>query len=199
MLIRTAKPLILAALITGMAASGCSHGGNRSDAVPKPEGWPRIETPEETYTLTDIDGIGLALNSAATVVTSKKEDGGTWLDITYPTFGNSRLYLTLLTADDGEELENILANRAERMELNTGRAVTELTELVSEGGWEGRMSVTRSSLTTPVQMLAHDGRHVVSGVLYLNFPPSTQPDSVAPIVTAVSRDLLHALKHLRTL
>ncbi|MDE6061931.1 MAG: hypothetical protein K2G00_04125, partial [Duncaniella sp.] len=70
--------------------------------------------------------------------------------------------------------------------------------LTSEGGWDGRLAVTRSSLTTPVQMLAHDGRHVVTGVLYLNFPPATQPDSVAPIVTAVRRDLLHILKHLRT-
>ena len=85
------------------------------------------------------------------------------------------------------------------MELNTGGAVTELTELTSDGGWEGLLAVTRSSLTTPVQLLAHDGNKVLSGVLYFNFPADTPADSVAPIVKTVRRDMIHALKHLRSL
>ena len=192
------KPLLISAILAwGMAAS-CTRGGDTSNAVPKPEGWPRIEIPQESYTINEINGVELAINSAANVETRENKDGGTWLDIIYPTFGNTRLYLTLLTVDGEKELADVIANRSERMELNSGGAVTELTELTSEGGWDGRLAVTRSSLTTPVQMLAHDGRHVVAGVLYLNFPPATQPDSVAPIVTAVRRDLLHILKHLRT-
>lgn len=197
--VSTIKPLILAAVLAGAVVASCTHGGDTSNAVPKPEGWPRVEIPAESYTINEIDGIEVAINSAATVDSRKNDDGGTWLDITYPSFGNSRLYLTLLTAADGNELKSILENRSERMELNSGGAITELIELTSDGGWDGRLAVTRSSLTTPVQMLAHDGRHVVTGALYLNFPPSTQPDSIAPIVTAVSRDLLHTIKHLRTL
>ena len=192
------KPLLISAILAWGVAASCTRGGDTSNAVPKPEGWPRIEIPQESYTINEINGVELAINSAANVETRENKDGGTWLDITYPTFGNTRLYLTLLTVDGEKELADVIANRSERMELNSGGAVTELTELTSKGGWDGRLAVTRSSLTTPVQMLAHDGRHVVTGVLYLNFPPATQPDSVAPIVTAVRRDLLHILKHLRT-
>ena len=76
--------------------------------------------------------------------------------------------------------------------------MTELTELTSDGGWQCLLAMTRSSLTTPLQILAHDGKNVISGALYFNFSPSTSPDSVSPIVDAVNRDLIHTLKHIRT-
>ena len=84
------------------------------------------------------------------------------------------------------------------MELNSGGAMTELTELTSDGGWQCLLAMTRSSLTTPLQILAHDGKNVISGTLYFNFPPATSPDSISPIVDAVNRDLIHTLKHIRT-
>lgn len=50
-----------------------------------------------------------------------------------------------------------------------------------------------------MQILAHDGeRRLVSGALYLNLPPGTSPDSIAPVVKAVNRDLTEAMKHLRS-
>lgn len=195
----TVKPL-LHTLAVALAAAGicsCSTRGNDS-TVPKPEAWPRIEVPAEEYTEHSFDNVSLTLNSVATV-SGEAKDEGTWINITYPTFQNAHLYLTLSGAKSPDELKAILDNRRERMELNTGGTVTELTELTSDGGWEGLLAVTRSSLTTPVQLLAHDGNKVLSGVLYFNFPADTPADSVAPIVKTVRRDMIHALKHLRSL
>ena len=92
-----------------------------------------------------------------------------------------------------------LDNRAERMALNTGGARSELIELVSDGGFSGRLMTTRSSTVTPLQFLASDphGSMVVSGALFIgDAAEASSPDSLTPVVDAVRDDLLHALKHL---
>lgn len=189
-------PAIFAVMLS---CSSCGRRNADDRAVPKPDAWPRIEIPAEIYAADTIGDVELSLNSTATKVVRSSGGEGVWIDVTYPGFGNTRLYLTVLSVNSDERLREAVENRRERMELNSGGAVTELTELVSDGGWTGELAVTRSSLTTPVQMLAHDRRHVVTGVFHLNLPADASADSVAPIVSAVSRDLTYALKHLRTL
>lgn len=195
-LIRILFPAVTACAVLA-ATVACSNGDRSNAPVPKPDAWPRIGIPPEEYTVHQFNKVSFPLNSEATV-TSREKDGGVWIDISYPTFHNTRLYLTLLQATSSENLTEILDNRRERMELNSGGAVTEITELTSEGGWECMLALTHSSVTTPLQILAHDGRNVISGSLYFNFPPSTNPDSVSPIVDAVNRDLIHTLKNIRT-
>lgn len=214
---------ILAVVASSLLIIACRrHTSPAADRpVPKPEGHPRIETPAPLYTLTDISGIALHLPTAALVsprpssapesttldsladptATPSTADptatpSSTWLDVTYPTFPGSRIYLTLLTVATPTEMDAAIANRIERMQLNTGGNPTELIELTSDGGWQCQMAVTRSSLTTPIQILARSDRRLLTGALYLDYPPETQPDSVAPIVATVRRDLIHTLKHL---
>lgn len=223
--IRTQKRPIVATIFAVVASSllivACRHTSTADRPVPKPEGHPRIEIPAPLYTLTDISGIALHLNTAALVSlrpSSASESSpldtaavptaapstadptatpsSTWLDVTYPTFPGSRIYLTLLHVATPSEMDAALANRIERMQLNTGGSPTELIELTSDGGWQCQMAVTRSSLTTPIQILARSDSRLLSGALYLDYPPETQPDSVAPIVDTVRRDLIHTLKHL---
>lgn len=192
------RPHALSLLAAALMFGSCSERADSNKAVPKPEAWPRIEIPAGEYSVSTFDDTEIPFNTSANV-DRQDRDGGIWIDVTYPTFANTRLYLTLLPMTDRRELTEAIENRRERMELNTGGAVTELTELTSEGDWEGLLAVTRSSLTTPVQLLAHDGRHLLSGALYFNFPPETPADSVAPIVRTVRRDMLHALKHITTI
>lgn len=217
--IRTQKHPIVATILAVVASSllivACRHTSTADRPVPKPEGHPRIEIPAPLYTLTDISGIALHLNSAAlvslrpssasesspldtaaAVPTAAPSTSATWLDVTYPTFPGSRIYLTLLPVATPSEMDAALANRIERMQLNTGGSPTELIELTSDGGWQCQMAVTRSSLTTPIQILARSDSRLLSGALSLDYPPETSPDSVAPIVNTVRRDLIHALKHL---
>lgn len=190
-----------ACITAGAALMSCTVRDDKT-AVPKPEGWPRIEVPAQNYTDRTIGGINLRLNSEATANTETRVDGNQWIDITYPQFRQAKIYLTLSSAT-ADEMQNVLANRHERMELNTGGALTELTELTSEGEWQCELAMTRNSLTTPLQLLAHDSihangiGHVLSGALYLDVPPHTAPDSIAPIVRAIKDDMLTLLKHLR--
>ncbi|MCM1076706.1 MAG: hypothetical protein NC411_05035 [Bacteroides sp.] len=190
-------PVILTVVL--LSCGSCSNGREEAGAVPKPEAWPRIEVPAEVYVADTVGDVELRLNAVARSMIRSNGGEGVWIDVTYPGFGDARLYLTVLSVNSDARLDEVVANRRERMELNSGGAVTELTELTSDGGWSGELAVTRSSLTTPVQMLAYDGRHIVTGVFYLNLPVGASADSVAPIVGAVSRDLVHTLKHLRTL
>lgn len=212
--IRTQKHTIVATILAVVASSllipACRHPSTADRPIPKPEGHPRIEIPAPLYTLTHIDGIALHLNSAAIVShrpssathtstshpTAIPSPSATWLDVTYPTFPGSRIYLTLLPIATPAEMDAAIANRIERMQLNAGSNPTELIELTSDGGWQCRIAVTRSSLTTPIQILARSNSRLLTGALYLNYPPQTQPDSVAPIVDTVRRDLIHTLKHL---
>ncbi len=70
-------------------------------------------------------------------------------------------------------------NRRERMELNSGGATTVITELTSAGNWHCELAETRTSLTTPVQLLATDSASVLSGAFYLDLPAGSSPDSIA--------------------
>lgn len=196
---KSARPLHAAIAATViLLPAGC--GRRETAPVPKPEGWPRIEMPAPEFVSVESGGTELLFNSNA-IVESREADrgGGRWFDVTYPGVNGARIYLSLTAVGDPTELEKALANRRERMELNTAGARTEITQLRSEAGWECEIALTRSSVTTPVQLLAHDGRsRMLSGALYLNLPPDTRPDSIAPVVRAVSRDLTEMLKHLRS-
>lgn len=187
---------LLSFLVVGtLALNSCSRQDNQ--AVPRPEAWPRIETPAEEFADIHVDGVEFPVNTEANVSTQYR-DGSTWVDIVYPGFKNTRLYLTLRRENDPKALDKAIDNRRERIALNSGGMVTEITDLVSDGGWDCTLVVTRGSVTTPVQLLATDGRQMLSGALYCSFPPQTQPDSISPIVSTVSRDMLHTLKHLRS-
>lgn len=156
--------------------------------------------PEAEFTAIEKEGVELLFNSSATVESREADDrNGWWFDVTYPGIPYARIYMSLSRTSGADELAKAIDNRHERMALNTGGASTELTQLVSDGGWECELALTRSSVTTPVQILAHDSRgRVLSGTLYLSLPAETPVGSVAPVVMAVGRDLTETLKHLRS-
>lgn len=189
--------LCAAALLTSVATACKSDKSSR--AVPRPDAWPRIEVPEAEYVEQAYSGVNLAINRSAQVE-MKDANEGLWLDVSYPEFPGSVIYLSVSNLKDEEGLRAAIANRRQRMELNAGGATTELTELSSEGGWTAELALTRSSLTTPLQFLAHDGKkRLISGALYLNYPSETSSDSVAPIVRAVNRDIERMLQSLRSI
>lgn len=191
-----ATGLILASAIATAAAIGSASctGRGSNDAVPKPEAWPRIELPGENYKAHTIGHATLHFNAEASVSTERNDGSATWITVRYPQFRNAAVYLTLTSAQ-ASEIAGILANRRERMELNAGGATTVITELTSAGGWHCELAETRTSLTTPLQLLATDSTSVLSGTFYLDLPAGSSADSISPVVKAVSNDLLHLLKN----
>lgn len=134
-------------------------------------------------------------NSDANVSMQQKADASWWITVTYPQFSNATLYLTLSPVSR-RETSAIMDNRRERMELNSGGATTVITELTSAGNWHCELAETRTSLTTPVQLLATASASVLSGAFYLDLPAGSSPDSIAPIVRTVRDDMLYLLKNL---
>ncbi len=183
-----------------MLLTGCDgNGANGRQSVPRPVAYPRIAVPDSTFTTIDADGIKLTVNENTDIKVSSV-DNGAWIDVSYGGYASPRLYLTLTDCPDAESMAVTLANRRERMILNLGSNRYTLTELSTPSGWTCAMAVARTSLTTPVQILAHNADKVLSGAFTVTLPDSvgTNPDPViiAPIVDAAERDMLVMLKSL---
>ena len=128
------------------------------------------------------------------------EAGGNdgWFDIVYPAY-NARINCTLTVTEGDADLARAINNRLERLERNAAGAEGQLTELTSEGGVGCMMIVTPGAVATPVQFLATDSvSRLLSGTLVFS-SPGLNPDSVAPAVEAVERDVLYLLTHLKSL
>lgn len=193
----TLRPTLLSLpLLLLMSLSGCGKRGDNDTVVPRPMAYPHIETADSAFRSIDAAGVRLLVNSNAEINLSPRDDGA-WIDISYPIFSNPQFHLTL-TKCGSANLDAVLANRREREALNLGGQRYELTELVTPGGWSCTMSVARGSMTTPVQILAHDASSVLSGALTLSLPDSlaSDPQMAAPIIDMVERDMIVLLKGL---
>ncbi len=174
-----------------VALSGCS-GGSRQADVPKPDAWPRVTVYPAAYSRS-VDGF--AVNDSALI---ERGDSAGWYTLLYPAYGpGTRIYLTV-SAVSPTQLPQAIDNRTERMALNAGGGRSELTELESEGGFACSLLTTRAGTLTPLQFLAYNrwGK-MVSGVLFIDGAATAAPDSFAPVVDAIERDIVHSLKHLR--
>lgn len=176
-------------LILCLALLGaCSR---RPAPAPRPQAWPRIKVYPEAYTEVN----GLMVNDSALVEPGTAEG---WFDIVYPAY-DARINCTLTHAESSLQLQSIIDNRLERLERNIGGTPGELIELTSEEGMGCLVMVAPGALATPVQFLATDStRCVLSGSAVFASPGLT-PDSVAPAVEAVRRDVIYMMKHLKCL
>lgn len=192
----TIKTVALPMVTVAIMASGCGNG--YSDATPKPSAYHRIETPDSIFYAAEVKGVEMLLNTESQI---KKEtrNGDEWLNIGYPQFPGSLIHLTL-SLTTPEQFSSMLANREERFRLDVGNVTTEIIELVSDGGWHCAIFVSRSCVTTPIHILASNPAKtkLLSGILHINTPenPSATPDSVSPIVTTYTRDMLTLLKNI---
>lgn len=169
-----------------LALAGCKGGG---DAVPKPRAFHRIATPEARYDTLAVNGVSFLANAAAAVARN-----GNSVTITYPN-GLGTMYCSF-TPVSPQTRAQVIDNRTERMALNAGTSTSEVTTLTSKGGYQCSLMVTPAGTPTPVQFIAVADHIVVTGTFYMELPTTFQPDSIAPVVAAISRDALQALGEL---
>lgn len=177
-----------------LLAAGC--GGREDAATPRPMAYPRMEVPPAEYTEAPTP-LHFLVNSHATVTKEENgDDASQWYTIAYPDyFPGMKIYCTF-TSVSPETAAGVMANRTERMALNTGGAESELTTLRSTGGMGCTLMLTRTPVATPLQFMAADSAMVVSGAMYVDLPAGYRPDSIAPMVETVERDLLETLKSI---
>lgn len=185
------------AIITAVAAIMLAACGGDRHAVPRPEAFPRVALYDTVYhKLDSVPALFFVNDSAVVVPDDRPTDGARWVTLSYPRY-NALMYLTFTPVTDAT-VDAVVENRLERMSLNAGSSRTELTELISDGGFSCQMFTTRSGTVTPVQFLAASPALVVSGALFLQHQPTpTSPDSLAPVINAVEADIIYALRRLK--
>lgn len=178
-----------------VALAGCSLGGN-DVAVPRPQGYPRISLyPPEYIVAAPVGGLSMEVNSGAVIDTVRGGDASVWFNILYPGY-RAAVYCTY-TAVDSRSVAAVLDNRRERMALNSGGASGELISVENRSGVAGHLLVTPAGAMNPVQFIATDGRRfVLSGAMTFAGDGTVDPDSVAPVVEAVSDDMIRMLQTL---
>lgn len=170
--------------------SGCS--GHSDTPTPRPVAYPRLSVAPETYHPINAAGVSLEINDAA-VDSLYARQSSTWLNITYPAYCNGSVIYCTITPTSQSEIDRVIDNRLERIALNLGGSPAEVTNLQSPAGWDCRIVKALSPIVTPLQFIASGNEKVITGAYYISAPG----DSVAPLIDAVERDIIHLLKTLK--
>jgi len=181
----------------------CSGSGNTADeypATPRQKAYPRPQLYDTIYTEAEGVPCNFTVN-AMTVTTNKtantaiKGNRAIWLDVEYPAY-NAILRCTFTPANDEKTRNETVENRTERMALNLGDNAAEQTDVSSPYGFSAIVLTATGATITPVQFIAAGNRWVISGALEM---PSAaiSTDSVRPMIKAVEKDVIHALRHLK--
>lgn len=176
---------LISALLALAATAACSE---RRVATPRPESFPRISLYPAAYRSLPLpfgpDSLTVCADARADIA-----DNG-WINIAYPAYGVT--VSATLTPTTPAGIDRILANRRQRIDRNLAGADARAARIGS-----GTIVVAPTALRTPVQILATDSASwVLSAVAVAEWPAETSPDSVAPIIDALARDMSIMLTNL---
>lgn len=177
-----------------------SCGGGDTFTMPRPRAYPRLAEVDSVYIAVEGMPQGFRINRSAiaetvTSPTDSLPQKGIWITVSYPQFGNARIYYTF-TPVDTATYRKVIANRLERISLNFDGTPFSTTELSTPGGMEGAVFTSKEGVALPVQFLSASSSLVISGSLFL---PSyaENPDSLSPAVETIKRDIIHSLSDIR--
>lgn len=176
------------ALLLAAIAGGCTA---QPEAVPRATAYPRAALPDTASVPYSIGAVSGRLCAAATVDTPRRG----WLTAAYPAVG-AQLHISV-TDTTAAALEQVKANRMQRLLLNAGDCPTTNREFTTSAGFTAMVATTAHS-ATPVQFLATDGSHiVVSGAVFMPAAATAAADSVAPIIHFFESEATRLLLTLR--
>ncbi len=190
-----ARLIFTAFSLLAVVLAGCGDNRQRAAAVPKPAAYPRIADPGTDYRSVDSLPVDFLANASA-IITRPRPD---WVDISYPGLGVTLHVSVTRTTPDG--IGEVIANRSERIALNVADVTSTHETSIESDSFNSVIITSPETRSTPLQFLAHDGKGlVVSGTAFFgNVSPDAPIDSLAPIVSYVSRDITHALTNLHPL
>ena len=184
-------PIWVIAIVFSVFFCKCSNDNNT--ITPRRKSYPRITTHDSIFTPITNGELKFEISTTATIsLDSVNDSKSRWLNTFYKPY-NTTIYYTFTPIKDN--LEEVINNRTQRISLNTGSYTSELIELTNVNGFKSQLIITPESQVTPLQFLSTDGKDwVISGALYINQAPNSNPDSIKPILNVLKRDMIHTLK-----
>lgn len=183
--------LLLSALLTTLSGSvaSCSHNSDKEVPVPRRMAYYRLQLPDAIYSPVNINGVNVNINTSVSPIATSQPG---WFTGLYPD-SMATIYITV-THTTPSLIGQAIDNRVERLAINTGGLPTEVISQTTPCGAEARMLVTHDNCPTPVQFLITDhNRLIISGMAVTTVTDATQPDSIAPIIEMLSRDIGHLI------
>ena len=173
--------------------------GGKDSPVPRRYAYPRIQLyPEKYCVIPGENSVNIEKNASSIVLTDSVAGlNSRWITISYPMY-SANLYLTVNECDDSIQFENVYSNRVQRIALNTGGKDYEQLEIENAAGFLSEILTIRTGSANPVMFLStKNKKYVVSGIFYMSDAGNiSKPDSVAPIIDAVRKDVVHLVKNL---
>lgn len=163
---------------------------------PLPKGYFRIELPEKTYVKTEnIPGIAFeAPTSCRVELLNESASDSSWFNLSFPRY-NARLHCTYRAMN--EDLDQLLGdahNMAYSHEMKA-RSIEKTRIHRDSSQVHGMIFDLRGEVASPLQFFATDSnRHFLRGSLYFQNRPN--PDSIAPVLAYIRKDVIHLLNSL---
>ena len=197
----TLLPIWMIAIAISLLFSECSN--NDSSNMPRRKAYPRIDIHDSTFSSLPSSPVYFEISTAAKVtldsVNTGKETGknSRWFNLSYPAY--DAVIMCTFTPVNKTTINEVIDNRTQRMKLNSGNLTSELTELTNANGFNSQILTTLENKVTPIQFISSDiDDWVVSGAVYFNNNnDSVDLDSKKPIISAIRRDIIHALKTIK--
>jgi gliding motility-associated lipoprotein GldD len=184
--------LLLSGILVAAWFSSCEE-----PFAPKPRGYFRIQLPSRRYVPVTPEHCPFSYEAPAYAVTvrdtTKRQD--CWLNVEYPPFKGT-LYLSYRPVEGNlEELTDDCRNMAMKHVIKAS-GIEESMYADPENAVYGLQYDLRGSAASPLQFWLTDStRHFVRGSLYFYAVPN--PDSIAPVLDYVRKDVLHMIESFR--
>lgn len=185
--------LLLLIVLSSISFSGCDE----STYTPKPKGYFRIDLPEKKYRIHapqncpfefEIPDYSVMMNYKDSV----KEP--CWNYLNFPTL-NGEIFLSYVPVQN--DLQVLTENSRTLAYKHTVKADAINEDVVeTNSGVYGIIYDIGGNAASSVQFYATDStRHFIRGALYFNVAP--QPDSLAPVIRFLRRDIEHMLSTIK--
>ncbi len=185
-------------LLAATIISSCRSDAEQDSAaaVPRREAYPRLQLYDTIYAAQPGLPLHIELNSASTVEIEHRPDGVVWLSQHYPSYSITVFY-TLLPGDR-HSISEALQRSLSRLTDNIGGASADRSEAESPNGFYNYILRPRGLNPFPLQFISTDGDAwlITASATYTDGHLPASADSVAPMLSALRRDMVHTLNTL---
>lgn len=187
--INSGKCILALIIATIVIMTGCeSSKAPREVPVPRPEAYFRLQIPDTVYYPHMLGGEIIMLNAAIDSVETVTLGNNSWLTASYPD-SRATIYLTITDVDASNEA-GVMANRTERMSLNTGGNQCYIENSRTGKGRTATLLITPTGSPTPVQLMIHSrGDKIITVAANCDEAATARPDSIQPVIEMLVRDL----------